>query len=268
MLNPATGAIVHEFVVNAGSLGDEAGLAHIKPFYEPDGSVRYVYGGDLKGNLWAFDLNAKSTPSVVAVLKDSSGNTQPVTAPPELVSYKNKRIILIGTGRLLDITDFGSSSVRTFYAIADGSTLSNARSSLAQVVYTKATDTITAPAVDWSTGRGWFMDLPAGEQANTEPAVARGLVAFTTNMAGSTDCSASSYLYVIDLVTGGKSTSTTFVGTTISATANSSRASLWLTEEGATVGTGQTTDGKPFKIDVAPKKVIAPTKNAWRDAKR
>jgi len=204
----------------------------------------------------------------VAVLKDGSGNAQPVTAPPELVSYKNKRIILIGTGRLLDIGDFGSSAVRTFYAIADGTTLPNARSGLAQVVYTKGTDTITAPTVDWATGRGWYMDLPAGEQANTEPAVARGLVAFTTNVAGATDCSASSYLYVINLVTGDKSTATNFVGTTISATANSSRASLWLTETGDVVGTGQTTDGKPFKVNVTPKKIIAPNKNAWRDVRR
>ena len=265
MLDPASGAIVHEFTVNAGTLADEAGLAHIKPFYEPDGSVRYVYGGDLKGNLWRFDLNAKDTPALVAVLKDGSGTVQPVTAPPELVSYKNKRIILVGTGRLLDITDFGSSAVRTFYAIADGSTLSNARASLSKVTYVKATDIITPTAVDWTTGRGWYLDLPAGEQANTEPAVARGLVAFTTNVAGSSDCSASSYLYVINLVTGGKSAETSFVGTTISATANSSRASLWLTEEGATIATGQTSDGKPFKTDVVPKPVIAPTKNAWRE---
>ena len=268
MLNAATGATIYEFVTTGGTLGDEGGLAHIKPFYEPDGSVRYVYGGDLKGNLWQFDLQAQTTPSLVAVLKDGSGNAQPVTAPPELVSYKNKRIVLVGTGRLLDIGDFGSSAVRTFYAIADGTTLPNARSGLAQVVYTKGTDTITAPTVDWTTGRGWYMDLPAGEQANTEPAVARGLVAFTTNVAGATDCSASSYLYVINLVTGDKSTATNFVGTTISATANSSRASLWLTETGDVVGTGQTTDGKPFKVNVTPKKIIAPNKNAWRDVRR
>ena len=268
MLDAATGATLHEFVTTAGTLADEGGLAHIKPFYEPDGSVRYVYGGDLKGNLWQFDLQAKSTPSLVAVLKDGSGNLQPVTAPPELVSYKNKRIILVGTGRLLDITDFGGAGVRTFYAIADGSTLTNARSGLAHVVYNKASDTITAPTVDWTTGRGWYMDLPVGEQANTEPAVARGLVAFTTNVAGATDCSASSYLYVLNLVTGDKSTVTSFVGTTVSATANSSRASLWLTENGDVVGTGQTTDGKPFKVNVAPKKIITPNKNAWRDVRR
>ncbi len=268
MLNAATGATIYEFVTTGGTLADEGGLAHIKPFYEPDGSVRYVYGGDLKGNLWQFDLQAQTAPTLVAVLKDSSGNTQPVTAPPELVSYKNKRIILVGTGRLLDITDFGGSAVRTFYAIADGTTLPNARSGLAQVLYTKGTDTISAPTVDWATGRGWYMDLPAGEEANTEPAVARGLVAFTTNTAGKTDCSASSRLYVINLVTGGKSTVTNFVGTTISASANSSRASLWLTENGDIVGTGQTTDGKPFKVDVSPKKVITPNKNAWRDVRR
>jgi type IV pilus assembly protein PilY1 len=48
----------------------------------------------------------------VAVLKDASGNLQPVTAAPELLSYAGKRIVLVGTGRLLDITDFGSTACR------------------------------------------------------------------------------------------------------------------------------------------------------------
>ena len=47
--------------------------------------MRYVYGGDLLGNVWRFDLKDKGTPTRVATLKNDAGTAQPVTASPELV---------------------------------------------------------------------------------------------------------------------------------------------------------------------------------------
>jgi type IV pilus assembly protein PilY1 len=285
MLNPETGAVVHEFVVSAGTLGAESGLAHILGFAEGDGSVRYVYGGDLLGNLWKFDLVSMAAPTLVAVLKDSVGNTQPVTAEPELLWYEGKRIVLVGTGRLLDITDFGSSGVQSFYAIADGATLGNARSSLVEQVYTKATNTVTSNAVNWATGRGWFIDLPAGEQANTRPVIARSSIAFVTNVAGSTDCSASSYFYVLDVTSGSSITTDGSVMSVISTTANSSSPNAWLGGPpgsgsgggggGGGPGTcdaitynGQSTDGKAYQKVLDKACSISASKNAWRAVRR
>ena len=285
MLDPATGAVDTEFVTTDGSTSAEAGLAHISPFVEVDGSVRYVYGGDLLGNLWKFDLVAKTAPVKLAVLKDASGNTQPVTAQPELLAYKGKRIVLVGTGRLLDITDFGSSAVQSFYAIADGSTLANARSSLVQHTYSKGTDSISTVTVDWTSQRGWFVDLPASEQANTRPIITRGLVAWVTNVAGSSDCSASSYLYMVDVLTGNKYTDAAFVGSVISNIANSSGAAALLTSGGNSpnpasgaagsttdcsriVATGQTGDGVAWRKDLTKCVTIDPAKNAWREVRR
>lgn len=286
MLNPATGAVIHEFVTTDGTLSTESGLTHVSPFVESDGKVRYVFGGDLLGNVWKFDLVAKTT-AKVAVLKDASGNLQPVTAAPELVYHESKRIVLIGTGRLLDISDFGSSATQTFYAISDGATLSNARTSLVAQIYTRASDTITSNPVDWGITRGWYVDLPAGEQANTRPVVTRGGVAFVTNVAGASDCSASSYLYLVNLLNGQKYTGATFVGTQISATANSSGLNALLTSGGGgpgggggggggggtppcqhIVGSGQTSDGTPWKRDLTSCVDITPRKNAWREIRR
>ena len=290
MVDPATGATQHEFTVAAGTLAAESGVAHVSPFVESDGSVRYVYGGDLLGNVWKFDLQAKTAPALVAVLKDAVGNLQPVTAPPELMAYQGKRVVLVGTGRLLDISDFGKTQTQTFYAIADGATLTNARSVLVPKAYNKATDTLTGGTVDWATQRGWYLDLPAGEQANTRPSLSRGAITFVTNVAGATDCSASSYLYVVDALTGGKYSGASFVGTQISATANSSSANLLLTSgtkpptcTGAScppppppgtpdcqhlVGAGQTTDGSSWKRQVTQCVTINPAKNAWREVRR
>ncbi|OYU92669.1 MAG: pyrrolo-quinoline quinone, partial [Burkholderiales bacterium PBB5] len=162
MLNATTGAIVREFVTTEGAVGAEAGLSQVSAYRETDGTVRHVYGGDLLGNLWHFDLDT-GTVTRMARLKDSLGNAQPVTAAPELVNIADQRIVLIGTGRLLDISDFGNTKVQSFYAIADGAELSNARSGLISRTYTRGgTPELTGATIDWATQRGWFFDLPAG----------------------------------------------------------------------------------------------------------
>ena len=269
MLNASTGAVIHEFDTGVGDLTSaEGGLAQVSAFLEDDGSVRYVYGGDLLGNVWRFDLQDKGAPHLLAVLKSSTGVAQPVTAAPELMMAGGKRVVLIGTGRLLDIGDFGNTGVQSFYAIADGTTLSTPRSSLVQQTYTPSTDTITQNPVNWATDRGWFMDLPAGQQANTQPTVAYGAVAFTTNTAGGTDCSASSRLYVLDVLTGSKYSDTDFVSSEISSTANSSGVTALLTNKGKIVGSGQDADGKPWERDIAKNSKIDPAKNAWREIRR
>ena len=174
----------------------------------------------------------------------------------------------MGTGRLLGISDFGSSRVQSFYVVADGATLANARSGLVQQTYTRAGDSVTTNPVDWTTGRGWFMDLPAGEQANTRPAIAQGTVAFTTNTAGLNDCSASSYLYVLNVLNGHKITSLGFASSSLSTTDNSSGARALLSASGTAVAAGRTANGTSWKRDLSTGVVIPPSKNAWREIRR
>lgn len=268
MVNASTGETIHEFDTGAGDLSTEGGLAQVSAFLGDDGNVRYVYGGDLLGNVWRFDLQDKGTPHQLAMLKSSTGVAQPVTAAPELIKVDDKRVVLIGTGRLLDIGDFGNTGVQTFYAIADGSALSDVRSSLVQQTYTPSSDTISQNPVNWSTDRGWYVDLPAGQQANTPPTAAYGAVAFTTNTAGGTDCSASSRLYVLDVQTGGAFAGADFVSSEISSTANSSGVTALLTSNGKIVGSGQDTDGKPWEKEFVKGAKIDPAKNSWREIRR
>jgi len=269
MLNAATGAVLREFVTTEGSAGGaEAGLSHVSAFAETDGTVRHVYGGDLLGNVWHFDLEAGTTVKL-AVLKDAAGNTQPVTAAPELVTMAGKRVVLVGTGRLLDVTDFGSSRVQSFYAIADGSTLSNARSALITRTYTRGgTPELTGAAVDWATARGWYFDLPAGEQANTAPTVAYGTVGFTTNVNGGSDCNQSAYLYLVDIGTGLQSAYTDFTSSLIASDANASRLSTLRVVSGKLVGTVHTSTNGVFRKDLSAVVKIKATKNAWKEIRR
>jgi type IV pilus assembly protein PilY1 len=227
--------------------------------------VQYAYGGDLLGNLWRFDLKNQDTPKLVAVLKNASGTAQPVTAAPELALVKNQRVIMIGTGRILDITDMGNSTVQTFYAIADGDTISPARDSLVQQTYTHTGDQLTSNPVDWTSKRGWYMDLPTGEQANTHPRISYGAVSFVTNVTGATDCSASSYLYVLDVASGGKVPGAAYVSTQISASANASGPTPVASNSGQPYDLLQTNDGQA-KTEVLPaQQKVQPSKNSWRE---
>ncbi len=268
MLNAANGAVLREFVTSEGSNSAEAGLSHVAGFRETDGTVRYVYGGDLLGNVWRFDLDTGTT-SKLAQLRDGNGQTQPVTAPPELVTLSGQRVVLVGTGRLLDITDFGSSRVQSFYAFTDGTLLGNARNGLVARSYSRgASPEFSGATVNWATDRGWYVDLPAGEQANTAPVVAFGSVGFTTNVNGGADCSQSSWMYLLDLGTGLKSDSANFSSALVSATANTSRLTALRLSTGELVGTTRTSDNAVSNRNMSGAVAIQPTKNVWREIRR
>ena len=60
VLNASTGALLHVFDTEAGDGTTPSGLAYISAYVENpqlDNTVQYVYGGDLLGNVWRFDLN-------------------------------------------------------------------------------------------------------------------------------------------------------------------------------------------------------------------
>ena len=268
MLNANTGAVLRQFVTTDGNNAAEAGLSHVSAYRETDGTVRYVYGGDLLGNLWHFDLDTGATVKV-AVLKDAAGNLQPVTAAPELATLASQRIVMVGTGRLLDITDFGSSRVQSFYAIADGATLNDARSGLIRQTYARgATPEFSGAAVNWASDRGWYFDLPAGEQANTTPSVAYGAVGFTTNANGGSDCTQGAYMYLVDIGSGQKSPIADFASAPISTTANASRLTMLRVSNGRLIGTSHTSDGTVFRRGLGNLDMIQPAKNAWREVRR
>lgn len=279
VLNAGTGAVIKTFRTLYGSTTAEAGLTHISAFKESDGSVRYAYGGDLLGNVWRFDLTATGTGEIdaelLASLKDGSNVAQPVTAAPELVGIAGKRVVLVGTGRLLDIGDFGSTKVQSFYAIGDSGTtsLANARSTLIARTYARGSGgsgTLTVPttAFDWSANPGWYFDLPAGEQDNTEPVLTYGAVAFVTNVNGASDCAQSSYLYLVDVLTGAVPTGATTASWEISNTSTSSRVITLRLVDGKIVGTTHKSDNTVFQQKLPLGTTINPSKNAWREIRR
>jgi type IV pilus assembly protein PilY1 len=229
-------------------------LSAISGFVESDGTVNNVYGGDLLGNLWKFDITNSSV-SRLATLTDASNNPLQVTAAPDLSVFALRRMIYVGTGKILGVSDFSNTTTtNSFFGIYDDGTevnknylkataSTNVRNFLARraltVNATTGARTVTGaiatgdtqvnctgvkkqwiagvcytnPAIDWTSQRGWFVDLPVGEKANTDPTVGLGIVSWTSNFPSTVSCSSSSALYYADAATGLQLDAANFPGT-------------------------------------------------------
>ncbi|HEY9193750.1 MAG TPA: PilC/PilY family type IV pilus protein [Methyloversatilis sp.] len=157
------------------------GLADITPWDDDgDGNADFAYAGDLRGNLWRFDLSS-ATPSEWKVAfgtataplplyraKDASGNPQPITSNVEVMlnPADGVRWISFGTGRFLTETDRADTSVQTWYGLYDnyatGATTSpvTGRSDLAQRVVLFETDTYVTGTTNVNPNRARVISAP------------------------------------------------------------------------------------------------------------
>ena len=235
VLNPKTGDLLKDIPTTGCTTTpttSPCGLAEISAYVENsdvDNTTDFVYGGDLMGNVWRFDLSGGSVSSwgvsKFAVLRDAGGTTQPITTTPELakviingIAY---RFVYIGTGQYLgssDVPGTGQNShatqTQTMYGLVDTTTSSlpdPLRATLqAQTLTTSgSTRTLTSYTVNLGTLNGWYVDLPStGERVNTDPVLALGVLTFTSNIPSSTICvpGGSSWIYFMNYMTGGTMT--------------------------------------------------------------
>ena len=201
VLNIATGAIIAEIDTLVG--GDNGLSAPRAWDNDGNGTVDYVYAGDLKGNLWKFDLRgALPADWVVAlsgsplfVAKDALDNPQPITTGLALAKEPSigRRWIFIGTGKFLETTDVPTVTTQSMYGIIDDDTAAvtgrtsggdgdlQARSILAAGTFTDTQDTVPtaddvtydvrgfqAPAALPSGRKGWYLDLVKPPSATQE----------------------------------------------------------------------------------------------------
>ena len=220
VLNANSGTLIDKYITSAGDATTPSGLAKVSYFVEninKNNTAGFVYGGDLLGNLWRFDINTAPASNVnpykVATLKDPSGNPQPITTEPELKNIGNQRVIYVGTGKYLEINDLSDTQVQTMYAITDKNsftTLANARDSMTSQTFVTNTTAgtragaTTSNAVDLIANRGWYIDFPAGERVNVAARLESGTLIFPTIVPSSTECSpgGTGWLNFVDYKTG------------------------------------------------------------------
>ena len=230
VLNANTGAIISKITTNVGSTTTPSGLAKIAGWNnEPAGNeAGYVYGGDLLGNVWRFDINSTVAATVAdgeigtgdvmkfaELYSDGAGTSpQPITTTPVLGKIAGKRVIFIGTGKYLENGDLTTTQVQSQYAIKDDdatSTLVNPRNTLVNQTLSNnpdgtATRLTSGNAVNFYTGRGWYIDFPdSGERVNIDSKLVEGTLLVPTIVPSNTVCSPGGYgwLNFFDYKTGG-----------------------------------------------------------------
>lgn len=241
VLDAYTGSLIRTISTNTGSAATPSGLAKISAHSitaDTNNTTSAVYGGDMLGNLWRFDINNDMggvgyDAQLLTTFLDASGVSQPITAKPIVSTINGKPVVFIGTGSYLGVSDVTNTQSQTMYAVKDNlgaTTYGNPRLTGSNfVAQTLVTGTCAneascttgesvrkiSPAanVDWATKNGWYVDfLTAGERANTDPTLALGSLVFTTNTPNnasvepcgttSSDQSAS-WLYTLDYRSGG-----------------------------------------------------------------
>jgi type IV pilus assembly protein PilY1 len=221
VVNAGTGALISDISNSFGSVANPSGLARISahaPNSDTDNTTTAVYGGDLYGNLWRFDINGDiGAPGIDAqlliTLVDASGTPQPITAKPTVTTITavtggvsvDYPVIFVGTGKYLGTTDLSATSPQSqaFYAVKDTLTTNvlgnprNAVSGFVKQMLTATTcplntstsvcipgqqvNTISSNPVDWGTQNGWYFDfLTPGERAATDSSLGLGTLVFTT----------------------------------------------------------------------------------------
>ena len=202
-----------------------------------DGVVDYIYAGDLHGNLWAFDVTGQTASSwgsaygssapYTPLFRACSGtpctaaNRQPITAKPSVSRHPLQRnlntrpnlLILFGTGQYLGVTDNTSTATQSFYGVWDDGTGNKDRSDLIAQTLTNGTAASGDPArdvtdfpVDYTTKRGWRIDLPeTGERVITDAVRFGQLVFFNTMTPAAGICSygGRGWRMALDIVNGG-----------------------------------------------------------------
>lgn len=182
-----------------------------------DGSARLAYAGDLQGNLWRFDLGAKTARRLFTA-RDAGGHTQPIVHAPTVVfAPGGGYLVLFGTGKLIEQADFlpASYSPQSLYAIHDlpdgKDRPAVTRAQLApRTLSGSGSYTVSGEAIDYfapAAKRGWYVDFPNtrndGERIAGSPSVMGGSVVFNSVLPGAGPCApAASRTYVLDALSG------------------------------------------------------------------
>jgi type IV pilus assembly protein PilY1 len=194
---------------------DPSGLSRINAWVNnatENNTALSVYGGDLKGNLWRFQL--EDTPEVpantvtrITTLVNASNVAQPITTRPELTLIANSRIVYVATGKLLGDPDRDNTDRQSVYAIKDPMSTASSpvysairgvtgfvQQTLSLIASETDRRTTTNNSVNLLTDKGWYVDLPDGggsnpsERVTVDPVLQLGTLVVPSNLPSDDDC--------------------------------------------------------------------------------
>ena len=134
ILDPRTGDIIKKIVADNPSVDSANGLSSpVAVDVNADEKVDFVYAGDLKGNMWKFDLTGKNAVEWGVAYNDGTydqplfkaagpdGSRQSITSIPEVMLHPDGHglMVLFGTGKFLGNSDVADNSTQSVYGIWD-----------------------------------------------------------------------------------------------------------------------------------------------------
>lgn len=192
VVNLKTGALIKEIIAESSGSNGLGGVRIVR-----DSTQRIVgaYAGDLKGNMWKFDLTGTDKANWKVALSGplyAAGSTQAITATPSTVPHPDGGyVVSFGTGKFFESSDtvapyvtqrlYGIWDKQPFGAISAvvGDTVSGIAALQAQTISTVTVGgidyyAVTANPVAWGDGllagkRGWYINLPNSGQRVAYP---------------------------------------------------------------------------------------------------
>jgi type IV pilus assembly protein PilY1 len=215
-----------------GDASTAPGLIQITTVRTPgSGNLEAILAGDLQGNVWNLSFREQGVTSLTTdglsnleqvnamgendnpmfVARSSAGKRQPITsAPVTATGFGGKRLVVVGTGKFLEVTDNSAptSPPASLYALQDSSSTITDRSRL-QSASINSLGAVSTEAFQYGTAEsqreGWVLDFPsaAGERQVTEMQLDRGILIFTTLSPSGGACSnGGGRGFNIDVLTG------------------------------------------------------------------
>ncbi len=206
IVNLQTGAPIKLIDTDAGGTN---GLGGVHLVRNASKQVIGAYAGDLKGNLWKFDLSSTSAASwdvskdgagekkPLFMAQTSTGALQPITAAPMTVPHPDGGLmVVLGTGRFFDAADVGTTAAQTVYGVRDANAFAAKavtsvtgtstlvmqtiieKKDVSRVVTafddTTSTQVVTyyevsVNPIDWKTKNGWYFHQPFSGQRVVYP---------------------------------------------------------------------------------------------------
>ena len=253
LVDLATGQQMIKLSTNTGI--DEApvgldrpnGMSTLSPVSDDGETVTVIYGGDLYGNVWKFDLSGPDSSAWKLAYKlfqacrsstqsnpCSTDDIQPITSGIAVSEdKKGHNFLFFGTGKDFELSDKADDSLQTFYGVLDKNTavIGGRSALLEQSVYQQGSFDIGGVTRELrlttnnrlqSVQAGWFMDLQApdgkgnwiasGERMLAEPQLTGLNVTFATKRYTSDPCQTGgeSFETILDKYSGSR---LSYVGT-------------------------------------------------------
>jgi type IV pilus assembly protein PilY1 len=165
VVNLQTGALIQKIDTLSGPNNGLSGVTLVRDSTQ---RVKGAYAGDIKGNLWKFDLSSTSTASGFVGLSGvpllAVGSTQAITTAPVLVNHPSGGyVVSVATGKLFELGDVNTTGLQRVYGVWDSEPFGSTTTP-SGVTQTGITNLVQGSwagktYIDWTCKRGWYVNM-------------------------------------------------------------------------------------------------------------